>query len=64
MSDEERFRRALDDIANHFDDQDFPRHSEFNDCDVLMVNFAGNVLSGYDGYFGNWYKEWMGKRDE
>lgn len=55
MSDEERFRRALEDIANHFDDQGFPPHG--GNCAETMVNYAGEVLSGYDGYMGDWYAE-------
>jgi len=57
MSDVERFHSALDDIANHFDDQGFPSH-DTNTCASIIVNFASAVFwDGYEGYMGDWYTE-------
>lgn len=67
MSDEERFRRALDDIANHYDDQSFPSHTDGEDtsCGQMIVNFASAVFwDGYDGYMSDWYRDKWSKRDE
>jgi hypothetical protein len=60
-SDEERFREALEDIANHFDDQSFPRHKEFADCASIMVNYAVAVLDGCPLDMGEWF-EYYGRR--
>ena len=61
----ERLRTAWGYIADHFDDQAFPRHTDVDDCGVIMVNFASAVLGGYDGYMGDWYTEtFKGKNDE
>ena len=64
IGNEERYRRALDDIGYHFDDQGFPRHSDVDDCGTIMVNFANAVLDGYDGGMGTWYAEEFRNRDE
>lgn len=63
-----RFRRALDDIANHYDDQSFPPHTKEEEdpsCGQIIVNFASAVFwDGYDGYMSDWYREKWSKRDE
>jgi hypothetical protein len=53
----ERLRSALGNIADHFDDQGFPRHSDVDCCDEILVNFAMAVYyDGYVGYIGDYYK--------
>ena len=53
MTNEERYKFALEEINNHFDDQGF-FHKDKISCAEVLVNYAGAVLNGYDDCLSEW----------
>jgi len=56
MTNEERYKFALEEIYCHFDDQGFV-HVDGERCDEQLVRYAGAVLSGEEKSLAEWHDE-------
>jgi hypothetical protein len=55
MTNEERYKRALEEIHYHFDDQSFV-HNDKMSCEEVLVNYSGAVLDGCNDCLSEWYE--------